>query len=288
MNPWLGSRRGYLSDWTTQQWVRATGSTIRLVDAPWLRGPCGQPTGISEGDFERYAADEGFCVEPAPADAGLLDDLAALRSEHFDPAALRPEVADFYEHTGRYQLRLWSQWSACFRPFGKAVDTIFARRLGQLQLPLSPLDTSRGVSSRLTRLRHGDGETQTVWLRRRLPEGEVLYAGLYSVARPPLAAGPCVKVTFPLPNGNASVFLDPVAHADGSLELVSAAHAFGGSGFYFVVVRDEQTVWAKHVPQLTERIRVYPDEFGELHTDHIFRLWRRIFLRLHYAMPLAR
>ena len=128
---------------------------------------------------------------------------------------------------------------------------------------------------------------QTAWLRRRLPGGEVLYAGLYSVARPPLAAGPCVKVAFPLPNGNASVFLDPVARPDGSLELVSAAREFGGSGFYFVVARDATTAWAKHVPQFTERIHVYPDQFGELHTDHVFRLWKRVFLRLHYVMPLA-
>jgi hypothetical protein len=79
---------------------------------------------------------------------------------------------------------------------------------------------------------------------------------------------------------------DPVAHTDGSLELVSAAQEFGGSGFYFVVC-DAETVWAKHVPQLTERIHIYPDEVGELHTDHVFRLWKRVFLRLHYAMPLA-
>ena len=115
----------------------------------------------------------------------------------------------------------------------------------------------------------------------------MLYAGLYTVAQPPLAAGPCVKVAFPLPNGNASVFLDPVARPDGSLELVSAAREFGGSGFYFVVARDATEAWAKHVPQLTERIHVYPDQLGELHTDHVFRLWNRVFLRLHYVMPLA-
>jgi hypothetical protein len=94
-------------------------------------------------------------------------------------------------------------------------------------------------------------------------------------------------VTFPLPNGNASVFLEPRARPDGSLELVSAAQHFGGSGFYFVVVRDTDTVWAKHVPQLTERIHVYVDDLGELHTDHLLRLWKRTFLRLHYAMPRA-
>jgi hypothetical protein len=180
MNPWLGARRGFLTDWTTQQWVRATGKRVELSAATWLRGPCAPPTGLRETDFQRYAADEGLFLVPDGDEVGLLDDVAALRSERFDPALIRPEVADFYERTARYRLHLWSQWSPVFRPFGKAVDTIFARRLGQLQLPLAPLDTSHGISSRLIRLRGGDGETQTVWLRRRLPGGEVLYAGVYS------------------------------------------------------------------------------------------------------------
>jgi hypothetical protein len=30
VNPWLGARRGHLSDWTTQQWVRRTGRRVDL------------------------------------------------------------------------------------------------------------------------------------------------------------------------------------------------------------------------------------------------------------------
>jgi hypothetical protein len=196
-------------------------------------------------------------------------------------------VVAFYEHMARYRLRLWSQWSPLFQPFGRAVDTIFARRLGQLQLPLAPLDTSGGIASRLVRLRGADGRAETVRIRRRLPGQEVLYAGLYAVTQPPLAAGPCVRVVFPLPNGSASVFLEPVARDDGSLELVSAARRFGDSGFYFVVRADHDTIWARHLPQLTERLRVFVADDGELHTEHVFRLWGRVFLRLHYTMGLA-
>src|SRR3954470_9429943 len=281
MNPWLGAERGFLSDWTTQSWVRATGRPVTLTEAPWLRGPRAAPRGIADDEFERYAAAEGLAVEADDGDVGLLDDFGALRSDRFDPADVRPEIVDFYERTSRYRLHPWSQWSPAFAPFGRAVDRIFARRLGQLQLPLAPLDTSGGIESRVIRLQ-GDGRTETAWLRRRRPGGEVLYAALYAIARPPRAAGPCVKVAFPLPNGNASVFLDPVARADGSLELVSSARSFGDAGFYFVVVRDEATVWARHVAQLEERIHVYCDEQGEVHTDHRFWLWRRVFLRLHY------
>lgn len=283
MNPWLGARRGYLTDWTTQRWVQATGRVVELDREPWLRGPSAPPEGVGESYFAALAAARGMKLSE-DADGGLLPDFAALRGPGFDPGAVLPEVVRFYEHTARYRLNLWSEWSAGFRPFGRLVDAIFARRLRQLQLPQSPLDTSRGVTSTLLRL-DGEGETLTAWLRRRVPSGEVIYAGFYSVERPPLAEGPCVKVVFPLPNGSASVFLTPRALADGSLELVSGGRGFGGPGFYFVVMRDARTAWVRHVPALTERIHVYADERGELHTDHVLRLWARTFLRLHYAMP---
>jgi hypothetical protein len=32
-NPRLGEPRGYLGDWTTQQWVRRTGRRFQLRDA---------------------------------------------------------------------------------------------------------------------------------------------------------------------------------------------------------------------------------------------------------------
>src|SRR4051795_9041604 len=91
------------------------------------------------------------------------------------------------------------------------------------------------------------------------PGGGARPRGCPACARPPLAPGPCVKVAFPLPNGNASVFLEPGARPDGSRDLVSPADAFGGPGFYFVVARGGGTVAARHVPQLTERIHVYVD-----------------------------
>jgi hypothetical protein len=280
-NPWLGERRGHLSDWTTQEWVRRTGRRFDPREAPWLDGPSAPPTGVGERYFEDFAARHG--LELGPAD-GLLPRFAALRSEAFDPAAVDPRIAEFYERTGRFRLHLWSQWSPLHRPFGQLIDRIFARRLGQLRMPLAPLDTSRGVTSELLALR-GGGEPLTAWLRRRLPAREVIYAGFYSIARPPLAAGPCVRTVFPLPNGSASVFLAPAAGPDGSFELVSPPARFGGAGFYFVV-RDGPRAWAKPVPAMTERIRVYAGD-ADLRTDHTLSLWGRTFLRLHYAIEAA-
>jgi hypothetical protein len=162
------------------------------------------------------------------------------------------------------------------RPFGRRIDRVVAQRLGQLRLPMAPLDTSRGVAQELLSL-----PTGTAWLRRRLPEGEVLFAGLYSVGTTRLG-GPCVKTVFPLPNGYAAIFLVPRARPDGSLELHSPPGGFGEPGFYFVV-RDGERAWSRTVAAMTEHLYVYL-EGADLHADHALRLWGRPFLRLHYAM----
>ncbi len=39
---WLGERRGYLSDWTTQLWVKMTGQRVNLVEYDWLSRPLGK------------------------------------------------------------------------------------------------------------------------------------------------------------------------------------------------------------------------------------------------------
>src|SRR4051794_32667909 len=184
MNPWLGGDRGFLTDWITQRWVRLTGRRIALADAAWLRGPVAAPTGVAEDEFEHYAARERLTALAESDDHGLLEDFGALRSERFDPSRIRPEVVDFYEHTARYRLHLWSQWSPAFAPFGRAVDRIFARRLGQLQLPLAPLDTSGGIPSRVIRLQ-GDGPTGTAWLRPPRPRGQGPCARHHGRGRPP-------------------------------------------------------------------------------------------------------
>ena len=138
------------------------------------------------------------------------------------------------------------------------------------------------MAQELLSLRDRDGRTATAWLRRGLPEREVLFARLYSVGRPRLAGGPCVKTVFPLPSGYASIFLVPSARPDGSFELVSPPGGFGEPGFYFVV-RDGDRAWSRTVAAMTERLHVYL-EGSELHADHALRLWGRPFLRLHYAM----
>lgn len=282
---WLGETRGYLTDWVTQRWVQLTGRRVALASAPWLAGPTGDPRGIGADFFATLARREGL-LERQHADAGLIADFASLAAPDFHPGAVDAAVVGFYERTATFELDSWAEWCGVFRPFGRLLALLFSRRLQQLNVPLTGLDTSRGVTSEVVQI--VDPAThevrQTAWVRRLVGSGHVLYAGAYSLAAVPGRAGLCVKVVFPLPNGNAIVLMRPVAHEDGSLSVVSAGTRFGDPGFYFTVRAREGEVWARYVASLKESIRVYAAEGGAVRADHVLKLWGATFLRLHYRL----
>ena len=280
---WLGDRRGAAVDWTTQQWVRATGRRVDLAETPWLDGPTGEPTGIGEDFFETWAGAHGLRVEEGGAARGLLPSLDALAGPGFDPAAVDPSVRDFYERTSAYGVEAWAEWSPAFRPFGGLVAALFSRRLDQLNLPLSALDTSRGTTSRVLHLVDRAGRLHSAaWVRTLRATGRSLYVGAYSATRVPGHAAPCVRVVFPLPNGACTVVLRPELGSGGALRLVSSGAGWGDPGLY-LTVHDGGRVWGRAVRSLRETIEVYPSG-GEVRTDHTLRLWGRVFLRLHYRL----
>jgi hypothetical protein len=283
---WLGDRRGALTDWTTQQWVKLTGRRITLEQLPWLHGPIGRPTGIGSSYFDELAAERGFEVRRGGKVRGLVADLDLLRGPAFNPADVAPSVRAFYEQTSEYELEAWSEWCGAFRPFGSLLAWLFSRRLQQLNVPLRSLDTSRGTTSEVLHLvdpRSGE-LALTAWLRKLRQTGNVLYAGTYGVAQVPGHRGPCLRVVFPLPRGNGIVLLRPEADADGVLTVTSAGARFGDPGFYFTVHRGEDRVWARYVRTMRESIRVYPADGNDVRADHTMWLWGRVFMRLHYLM----
>jgi hypothetical protein len=284
---WLGDARGYLTDWVTQRWVQATGRRVRLADAPWLAGPTGSTRGIGRDVFDALARRDGLEIR-RPPDGGLVADFGALAAPDFDPRAVDAAVVAFYSRTAAYELDSWAEWCGAFRPLGRLLAAVFSRRLQQLNVPLSGLDTSRGVTSEVLQLADPrTGEVRhTAWLRCLVASGHVLYAGVYSVAAVPRRRGACVKVVFPLPNGNAVVVMRPEADADGALSLVSGGARFGDPGFYFTVRAGPGAVWARYVASMRESIRVYAAEGadGTVRADHVLTLWGLTFLRLHYRL----
>src|SRR5258708_19791451 len=279
----IASKRGHRGDWVREGWVRFTGRTVDVSgEHSWLDGPIAEPQGIGSDYFLEFAHEHSLAIGPG---AGLLDDFAVLRSADFDPGAVAGPVADFYQRTADYSLDAWAEWCNAFRPFGWLLALLFSRRLQQLNVPLSPLDTSKGVASE--GLRVSDPATGqhkfTAWLRRLRGSGDVLYAGAYSTCRLPNFQGECLKVVFPLPNGNAMVIMRPVAHADGSFSVVSHGERFGDPGFYFTV-HSTRGVRALYLKTLRESIRGYAPQERTVRADHVLSLWGRTFLRLHYRM----
>lgn len=282
---WLGSRRGYASDWSTQLWVAATGTVVRRKDAPWLDGPAGRTRRIGTRFIAELAAEEGLVAVSNRPGSGLSD-LENLRGTGFDTDRIHPRIRDFYARTSAYGLDLWSSWDGVFQPFGWAISFFFSRRLSQLNMPLDPLEAAHGLRSRIVQLVEPESGCvrYTAWERRYARGGGMLYCGLYSVTVPPRLGRPCVKVVFPLPNGSATVLLRPEVRPDGSLDLISEGEGIGDTGFYFLVRRDADSWHVRRLDSMKEQLHVYVDRAGVLRTDHVFRLWGLRFLRLHYRM----
>jgi hypothetical protein len=281
---WLGEKRGNLSDWTTQQWVRATGRRLTLADHPWLDGPAGGTRQIGKQFFEDYAARNRFEIV-RNGSRGLIPAFTSLEANNPSLAAVAPPVRDFYERTSEFDMDAWSNWCGVFRPFGKALSLLFSRRLQQLNVPLSPLDPSKGIVSTVVQMQDPQtGRIQTAWVRELHATGNILYAGCYSICNIPGHLSPCVKVVFPLPNGNAIVIMKAESHPDGALSVRSMGNGFGDPGFYFVVHEGSGVVTARYVRSLKEEIRVYSAEKDTVRADHMLWLWGKEFLRLHYRM----
>jgi hypothetical protein len=285
---WLGDNRGFLSDWVTQRWVQATGRRLLLSEHLWLDGPVGNTRQIGKNFFLNYARQHHLHLVQTGV-RGLVEDLSALSTESSNFGDVAPPIRHFYERTSEYALDAWSEWHGFYRPFGRALALIFSRRLQQLNIPLSALDSAKGMTSSVIQLRDSSERLiQTAWIRELNATRNVIYAGAYSICSIPGHPSPCIKVVFPLPNGSAIVIMRPEVHSDGSFSITSAGNSFGDPGFYFVVHGSDGVIWSRYLRSMQETIHVYPAEHDTSRADHILRLWGKQFLRLHYRMRLQK
>lgn len=258
------------------------GRRIDLAEHGWLIGPFGESDAIADDYFASLAQRESLVIERDVRDGGLMRSMHDLVGA--DSAHLHPRIRDFYEHTAEHSLEVWSEWSPLFRPFAGIVQRLYSRRLKQLNLPLRPLDTSRGISSEIVYLRDSAGAIRySIWFRKLLATGQVIYSGIYMTTRTP-AGLPAAKIVFPLPRGNATVVMLPRVLEDGSFELVSEGTRFGDPGFYFLLRDRKGRCWSQFIRAMRERIHVYVDADGDLRTDHTLFVWRAAALRLHYKI----
>jgi hypothetical protein len=283
---WFRSMVATLGAWFIYALIWLFGRTRRRADIPWLLGPLGSKF-IGDAPYRDVAEAEGLTIERAARDGGLVPSFEQLRGDGFDPDKAHPLVREFYEHTTEFAMDVWSK---TYFPSNIALFllvTTISRQVNQLNFPLSPLDTARGMNSEIITMRRPDGSVRyTGWFRTldNDDEARVLYTGFYMTERAPNLGVPCVKVVFPMPNGNATVVLRPKLEADGSLILDSSGKRFGDAGFYRVQGRGPDRVRVWQIKTLKEHFRVFVDDRGVLRCDHSVRFLGLPVLRLHYKM----
>ena len=271
---WLGERRGYLTDWVTQQWVRRTGRPLESY--PDLLGPVGTRRRIGF-DQPEYLASTLHLTLDTPQTGGLLHNTATLFP------GIHPRVADFYDQTSRYDLQVWSAWRGPFRPFGWLLGVLFSRRLEQMNVPLDGLDTAWGMRSEVAHLKDDSGQLRyAVWRRVLRRTGRVLFVGYYSAVQLPEGAG--VRIVFPLPGGTLTVLMKAEVGPEGRLLLRSHGRQFGGAGAYLTLAGPPHPRAIGRMIPLHEDIEVWADGPSDLRTRHVLRLWRWTFLELHYLI----
>lgn len=278
--------KGKFQDWLTQQWVKATGRRFAPQKDAWLTGPIGGTDVISDRFFRDLATAECLDIRENEPHAGLLESFDRLGLSEAERRRLNPRVADFYERTSDYDFEIWSEWRGPFRPFGWLLSVIFSRRLQQLNLPLSAMDSAKGIQSNIIKLREKEsGEAKwTVWYRILKASRQVIYSGVYTTCALPGREGRYLKVIFPLPNGSATVIMRHEVLPDGALKLSSDGRRHGDHGFYFTLTNHRGKHWARFVRAMHEWITVYEDEEGVLRADHRLHFYGLPFLTLHYKM----
>lgn len=283
---WLGNKKGYFQDWLTQQWVKVLGRKINPERNAWLIGPKGDTRLINDAYIHRIAKEENLRLEKDKKGFGLMESMKDLDFDEADYAHLSDAVIDFYEHTFDYEFEIWSEWSGLYKPFGWLIRMLFSRRLQQLNLPMNPIDSSRGIESHILKLKDKTShETKyTIWYRILKAKNEVIYSGVYNHVFLPDKEETMVKVAFPLPNGNGSVIMEKSVLEDGSFRIESKGKKFGDAGFYFYLTDGKGKHWAKYLKAMHEYIHVYEAANELLRADHVLSLYGRPFLKLHYKM----
>jgi hypothetical protein len=274
---------GTLGAWFIYALIWLFGRARRRADIDWLVGPLGGSV-IGDHAYRETAVREGLSLDRSGGDGGLVPDFDALAGDGFDPASVHPLVREFYEHTTRFAMDVWSQTFFPARIGLWLLVKTISKMVDQLNFPLSPLDTARGITSEIILLRRADHSVRyTGWFRTLAQQHSVLYTGFYMTQVAPGEGRACMKVVFPMPNGNATVVLRP--EADGrALILDSSGRRFGDAGFYRVQGRGEDRLQVWHVRSLKEHFRVFVDDVGVLRCDHKVSFLGLPVLSLHYKM----
>ncbi|MEP2279514.1 hypothetical protein [Maribacter sp.] len=271
-----------LQDWITQQWVILFGKKINRREHQWLLGPFGKTNGIGVKFIQQLAENENLNIDDKQIDKGLLQSISQLNLPEQELNKLSKNVIDFYENTSNYDFDLTVKWNPVFKIFGGLLKTLFSNRIQQLNIPMGADKDSEVLQSEIIHLI--DKKTKlvkrTIWLRTFKKSGQVVYSGVYEPCTLPNGTS-CIKAIFPLPNGSATVILNPTVGANGELILNSSGKKIGDSGFYFQLHDAKGNLWTKFIKSFRDKL-VVNSENEKITAIQTLTLWNLRVLQFTY------
>ncbi|MCB9227486.1 MAG: hypothetical protein H6578_10010 [Chitinophagales bacterium] len=280
----LASIKQNFQDWITQQWVIAFGKKINSQEYKWLLGPFGSTNGIGEKFINQLAEKEDLSILKSNKNKGLLNSIEQLNLSSSELNRLSKKVIDFYENTSNYELKLTTKWNPVFLVFGHLLKILFSSRLEQLNIPLSSNNNTKAMNSEIIQLTDKTTEKvkRTIWLRTFKQTNQVVYSGVYETCKIPNGKV-CIKAIFPLPNGSATVILQPIVGKNGELILKSAGRKIGDSGFYFLLKDKNGNLWTKFIKSFKDSLTV-SSENGKITANQELTLYGLKVLNFKYEM----
>jgi len=238
---------------------------------------------VGTGYFAALARElGGVHVADAP-DIGIIADLDELAGPAFDPAAVDPQVREFYQHTARFSLDITPRWRTWVRPGYLLYQTLLARPLGQANVPMNQREALRGVRGRIDTITLPGETTPSIrgWIRSFADTDDPIYVGVYTTYR--RAGQGYVSVGFPLPAASFTATLQPANRPDGGFRLTSHGNT-DQTGHYLAYVDPEGgELTALAVHGFAEELDVFVLD-GEIRAEHSFSVFGLPFLVLDYRI----
>jgi|TARA_B110000261_G_scaffold163793_1_gene210841 hypothetical protein len=271
-----------LYDWITQQWVILFGKKIIPNENKWLLGPFGKTNGIGLKFIKELAKEEELIIDKKQVNKGLLHSIKQLNLDEKELNKLSKNVIDFYENTSNYDFDLKVKWNPLFKVFGILLKILFSNRIEQLNIPMSNNKESTALKSEIIHLVNEKSKEvkRTIWLRTFKKSEQVVYSGIYETCTIPNGQN-CIKAIFPLPNGSATVILNPTVTEKGELILNSSGRKIGDSGFYFLLKDSNGNLWTKFIRSFKDKLAV-SSENGKITAIQTLTLWNLRVLQFKY------
>lgn len=268
-----------LQDTFTQIWVARFGKKVSLDTDGWIFGPTNIEMYRNISLNNSTVIYNNCSIKPAQ---GIINHVALFNFTTYEANCINPLITEFYTNTVNFNMDIRFNWNKAFKPLAYLVKLLFSKRLQQMNIPIISSDKLLKTNSFIVKIDENTDNIQNFWVRKLLTANQVIFSGIYSVASTNKKQH-LVKVQFPLPNGNATIFLEKKVLKDGNLELSSKGLQFGDSGFYFFLKRNNN-YYAKYVKCMHEKLTLTVENQSKINGTHEFYFYGIKFLTIDYLL----